>query len=152
MVIRNALELVKSLGKKMKFELPEKFSKKLALGDYKWISYNQLAATAESFGRGLRLLGQEPGTSIAIYAETRAEWMMSCLGAFSQNIHVCTVYTNLGDDAVVHALNETEVNVVITSHELLPRFKQMLNNLPNIQTIVYMEDQLQKTPTSGFKE
>ena len=48
----------------------------------RWISYNQLAATAESFGRGLRLLGQEPGTSIAIYAETRAEWMMSCLGAF----------------------------------------------------------------------
>ena len=58
--------------------------KKLALGDYKWISYNELASLSESFGRGLRLLGQTPGTSIAIYAETRAEWMMSCLGAFSQ--------------------------------------------------------------------
>ena len=63
---------------------------------------------------------------------------------FSQNIHVCTVYTNLGDDAVVHALKETEVTTIVTSHELLPRFKLMLDSLPNIRTIVYLEDQLQK--------
>ena len=69
-----------------------------------------------------------------------------------QNIHVCTVYTNLGDDAVVHALNETAVSIVVTSHELLPRFKKMLNNLPNITTIIYMEDQLQKTPVAGYKD
>ena len=56
----------------------------MALGDYGWISYNELASVAENFGRGLRLLGQSSGSSIAIYAETRAEWMMSCQGAFSQ--------------------------------------------------------------------
>lgn len=139
------------LGEEDEVQASGKVFKKLALGDYKWITYNELKATADSFGRGLRLLGQEPKSSIAIYAETRAEWMMSCLGAFSQNIHVCTVYTNLGDDAVVHALNETGVSIVVTSHELLPRFKSMLANLPNIKTIVYMEDQLVKTCTTGFK-
>ena len=41
--------------------------------------------------------------------------------------------------------------IVVTSHELLPRFKKMLNNLPQIKTIIYMEDQLQKTSTSDFK-
>lgn len=84
------------LGEEDEVQASGKVFKKLALGDYKWITYNELKATADSFGRGLRLLGQEPKSSIAIYAETRAEWMMSCLGAFSQNIHVCTVYTNLG--------------------------------------------------------
>ena len=34
-----------------------------------------------------------------------------------------SVYTNLGEDAVVHALNETRVQVVVTSHELLPKFR-----------------------------
>ena len=34
-----------------------------------------------------------------------------------------SVYTNLGEDAVVHALNETGVRVVVTSHELLPKFR-----------------------------
>ena len=74
------------LGEEDEVQSSGKVFKKLALGDYKWISYNQLSSMAESFGRGLRLLGQQPGTSIAIYAETRAEWMMSCLGAFSQVI------------------------------------------------------------------
>ena len=72
------------LGEEDEVQSSGKVFKKMALGDYKWISYNQLSNMAQSFGRGLRLLGQEPGTSIAIYAETRAEWMMSCLGAFSQ--------------------------------------------------------------------
>ena len=43
-----------------------------------------------------------------------------------KNIGVATVYTNLGDDAVVHALNETRTEIVVTSHELLPRFRKML--------------------------
>ena len=58
--------------------------KKLDLGNYQWLNYNQVHASTLSFGAGLRSLGIEPKSIIAIYAETRAEWMMSCLGAFSQ--------------------------------------------------------------------
>ena len=65
---------------------------------------------------------------------------------------VATVYTNLGDDAVAHALNETQVKVVVTSHDLLPKFNQMLAKLPMIQHVIVMEDQLHPTVTSGFKE
>ena len=32
-----------------------------------------------------------------------------------------TLYTNLGEEAVVHGLEETEAELVITSHELLPK-------------------------------
>ena len=71
----------------------------------------QVHAMASAFGRGLRVLGLKPGEKISLYAETRAEWMVGCLGAFSQNVHVCTVYTNLGDEAVIHALNETQVRL-----------------------------------------
>lgn len=49
-------------------------------------------------------------------------------------------------------INETEATVVITSHELLPKFKTLLAKLSNVRTIVYMEDQLQETKTDGFKE
>ena len=61
-----------------------KVFKKLDLGNYQWLNYNQVHASTLSFGAGLRSLGIEPKSIIAIYAETRAEWMMSCLGAFSQ--------------------------------------------------------------------
>merc|ERR1719341_1359353 len=103
------------------------------------------------FGKGLRELGQQPSESIVIYAETRAEWIMSAFGAFSQSIVVSTLYTNLGDEAIVHGLNETEVSLVVTSHELLPKFKTMLAKCPKIKTIVVMEDQIFPTDMTGYK-
>ena len=50
---------------------------------------------------------------------------------------MATVYTNLGDDAVVHALNETGTEIVVTSHELLPRFQKMLPQV--IEIPMYFE-------------
>ena len=83
------------LGEEDEVQKNGKLFKKLALGDYNWLTYEEVADRAHDFGRGLRALGQSSGSSIAMYAETRAEWMMSCLGAFSQNIHVCTGRTSL---------------------------------------------------------
>ena len=34
-----------------------------------------------------------------------------------------TLYATLGEEAIVHGINETEVTHVITSSELLPKFK-----------------------------
>lgn len=62
-----------------------------------------------------------------------------------------TIYATLGDDAITHGLNETEVSTVITSHDLLPKFKKILANTPKVDTIIYMEDQLKETEKEGFK-
>lgn len=52
----------------------------------------------------------------------------------------------------ISGINETEASIVITSHELLPKFKSMLPKLAKVQTLIYMEDQLNKTETDGFKD
>eukprot|EP00088_Acartia_fossae_P000522 TRINITY_DN10218_c0_g1_i10.p1 TRINITY_DN10218_c0_g1~~TRINITY_DN10218_c0_g1_i10.p1 ORF type:complete len:712 (-),score=107.37 TRINITY_DN10218_c0_g1_i10:1218-3353(-) len=129
-----------------------KVFKKLSLGTYRWISYNEAHSISKEFGRGLRELGQQPRNPIAIYAETRAEWIISAFGAFSQSIYVATLYTNLGDEAIVHGINETEVTCVVTSHDLFPKFKAMLHQCPKVKTLIVMEDQLHPTDMSGFKE
>lgn len=49
-------------------------------------------------------------------------------------------------------VNETEVSVIITSHELMPKLKAVLDKIPKIKTIVYFEDQLEKTNTKGFEK
>jgi len=49
-------------------------------------------------------------------------------------------------------ITETEVTTVITSHDLLPKFKTLLDKCPLVKTIIYIEDQLQKTETTGFKD
>lgn len=63
-----------------------------------------------------------------------------------------TIYATLGDDAIAHGINETEVSLVITSHDLLPKFRNILPNTPKVKKLVYMEDQLAKTDVSGFKD
>lgn len=66
-------------------------------------------------------------------------------------ISVVTIYATLGEDAIAHGINETEVSLVITSHDLLPKFRNVLSKTPKVKTLVYIEDQLTKTDTSGFK-
>ena len=61
-----------------------KVTKKVHLSDYKWVTYEEVQDKAMNFGKGLRSVGLQSGCGVAIYAETRAEWMISCLGAFTQ--------------------------------------------------------------------
>ena len=65
---------------------------------------------------------------------------------------VVTIYATLGEDAIAHGINETDVSVVITTHDLLSKFKNILHKTPRVRTIIYMEDQLHKTETTGFKD
>lgn len=58
---------------------------------------------------------------------------------------VVTLYATLGEDAIAHGLNETEVSIVITTHELLPKIKNILDQTPKVRTVIYMEDQLHST-------
>jgi long-chain acyl-CoA synthetase len=142
------------------------------MGNYIWKSYNEVDRLAISFATGLSTLGLKPKDKFCIFAETRAEWFISSIAAFKNNytskyfwssrlcleftdkriflFAVVTLYATLGDDAVIHGLRETECAAVITSHELLPKFKSILKETPHVKHIVYMEHPLVKTDTSGF--
>ena len=81
------------------------------------------------------------------------EWLVAAQASFRQSFPVVTIYTNLGEEAVVHGLVETGVELVITSHELLPRFKKILaGGGDSVKTIVYMENPIHRTSTTGFRE
>ena len=116
---------------------------------FRWISYEEADSIAENIGAGLRLLGQEAHKPLCIFADTRAEWMLTAQACFKQSIPVVTLYTNLGEDAIAHGLNETEVDTVITSHELLPKFKRILDKTPTVKNIIFFENPLKKTMTEG---
>lgn len=81
-----------------------KVFKKYNMGEYKWRTFNEVYGMVANFGRGLRELGLEPRQNVAIFAETRAEWMIAAHGCFSQNISIVTIYATLGDDGVCHGI------------------------------------------------
>ena len=116
----------------------------------RWMSYEDADTISSNVGRGLRVLGQEANKPLCVFADTRAEWMLTAQACFKQSFHVVTLYTNLGEEAVIHGINETQAETVITSHELLPKFKKILLSTPSVKNIVYFENPIKKTPTTGI--
>jgi len=53
-------------------------------------------------------------------------------------ISVVTIYATLGDEAVAHGINETEVEFIITDVELLPKLATFADRLTNVKYIVYI--------------
>lgn len=126
--------------------------KKYKMGDYIWTSFSETDVIAANFGKGLFALGQERYKNIVIFGETRAQWLIAAQACFKQNFPVVTIYATLGEEAIAHGINETEVSFVITTHDLLPKFKTILKSTPKVKTIIYMEDQLSETDTTGLRE
>lgn len=82
---------------------------------------------------------------VCIFADTRNEWFIAAQACFKQTFPLVTLYTNLGEEAVVHGINQTQVTHVITSHDLLPKFKNVLPHTPTVTNVVYFEDQVRGT-------
>ncbi|XP_068620996.1 long-chain-fatty-acid--CoA ligase 4 [Battus philenor] len=139
------------LGEKDEPQPNGRVFKKFKMGEYVWRSFSEVENEARQFALGLRELGATPRRNVAMFAETRAEWMLAAHGCFKQSIPVVTIYATLGDDAIAHGINETEVSTVITTHDLLPKFKKILQKTPLVDTIIYMEDQLKTTDREGYK-
>ena len=61
------------------------FASQVILGEYSWITYNDMSARVDNFGKGMLAVNAQPGNNIVIYAETRAEWMISAQACFKYN-------------------------------------------------------------------
>uniref|UniRef100_A0AAZ3QIZ4 long-chain-fatty-acid--CoA ligase n=1 Tax=Oncorhynchus tshawytscha TaxID=74940 RepID=A0AAZ3QIZ4_ONCTS len=117
------------------------------LGQYRWLSYAETHKAAARFGSGLAALGQRAHNNIAIFCETRAEWVIAAQACFMQNFPLVTLYSTLGGPAITHGLNETEVSHIITSRELLEtRLKFILLEVPRLQHIIVVDDTPTKWP------
>ena len=64
-----------------------------------------------------------------IISNGRYEWLVAAIGGLRQKAPLCTLYATLGDDAIVHGINETGARFVLTSHDLLPKFRTLLQQV-----------------------
>uniref|UniRef100_A0A0C9RQ56 TSA: Wollemia nobilis Ref_Wollemi_Transcript_3651_2873 transcribed RNA sequence n=1 Tax=Wollemia nobilis TaxID=56998 RepID=A0A0C9RQ56_9CONI len=114
---------------------------KVHLGNYEWLSYGQVFQRACNFASGLVELGHERGERVAIFAETRAEWLIALHGCFRRNITVVTIYASLGEEALAHSLNQTEVSTVICDRKQLKKLIDISTQLDTVKRVVYMEEE-----------
>ncbi len=119
---------------------------KLLQGDYKWESYEDVEQRVVNVARGLRVtLSVAERDMIVIYADTRADWLLTALACFKNNITVVTLYTNLGEDGIVAGITQSKARTLITSQELLERIGKLLPRIPDIVSVMYFENRTSKT-------
>ncbi|CAM4719901.1 long-chain-fatty-acid--CoA ligase 4 isoform X2 [Lepidochelys kempii] len=117
-----------------------KVFKKLILGNYRWLNYEDINQKVNNFGRGLAAQGLKPKSSIAIFCETRVEWMIAAQTCFKYNFPLVTLYATLGEEAVTYGLNESGASYLITSVELLEsKLKTALSEIPGLKHIIYVD-------------
>uniref|UniRef100_A0A7N0TBT4 AMP-dependent synthetase/ligase domain-containing protein n=1 Tax=Kalanchoe fedtschenkoi TaxID=63787 RepID=A0A7N0TBT4_KALFE len=112
---------------------------KLHLGEYEWETWQTLERAC-NFASGLVRFGHQSDSRVAIFSDTRAEWLIAFQGCFRQNLTVVTIYASLGDDALVHSLNETEVSTLVCESKQLKKLASISSSLKTIRHVIYFED------------
>uniref|UniRef100_UPI00358FAF28 long-chain-fatty-acid--CoA ligase 4-like n=2 Tax=Myxine glutinosa TaxID=7769 RepID=UPI00358FAF28 len=117
-----------------------KVFRKALFGEYHWLSYEEVDQQAAMFAKGLTEVGLGAQGNIAIFCETRPEWVISVIGCFKGNFPAVTLYATLGEDAIAYGLNESGVSHVVTSTDLLKhKLLPILKHTPKLECVVLVD-------------
>lgn len=131
----------KFISKDMETAADGRSFEKLHLGEYEWLTYGKAFEAVCNFASGLAKLGHSSGERAAIFADTREEWLIALQGCFRRNITVVTMYASLGEEALCHSLNETEVTTVICGQKEMKKLVDISGQLDTVRRIICMDDE-----------
>lgn len=121
-------------------------------GGVRWRTFAQVGEQSRKFGAALRGLGLESAPdkttldqiktpcSFAIFENTCAEWMIATQGCFSQSIVVATIYSTLGLQAVVDAVNECNITAILCNRTNIKALLSKAEEMKGLKTIIYTND------------
>ncbi|PRQ26538.1 putative long-chain-fatty-acid--CoA ligase [Rosa chinensis] len=136
------------LARELEVTKDGKSFEKLHLGDYEWLTYGKAFQVVCNFASGLSRLGHKREERVAIFADTREEWFLALQGCFRRNVTVVTIYASLGEEALCHSLNETEVTTVICGHKELEKLVAISGQLDTVNHIICMDDDIPSSASS----
>lgn len=133
----------KLITKEVEISADGRSFEKVHLGEYEWLSYGQVFESVCNFASGLVQLGHQRGERVAIFADTCQEWFIALQGCFRRNVSVVTIYASLGEEALCHSFNETEVTTVICGYKELKKLANISGQLDTVKRIICMDDEFQ---------
>jgi long-subunit acyl-CoA synthetase (AMP-forming) len=108
------------------------------LGGFEWISYRQAGERVNNVASGFARMGIQRGEPVAIFEDTRLEWTLASRACYCHAYVVFTVYANLGEDALVFALNQGEIRNMVTNASLLRMLAKIVPLVKSLRKVVYI--------------
>lgn len=117
---------------------------------YTWFTYGEVDKRIDNIMRGILLNGIKPGDRVVIFMETRMEWMLFAQALYRMGATLATVYATLGDEGVIHVIQEVQSTHLLTSSDLLPKVKSIRSRLDKLKTVIYCEDSIHPQPIQSY--
>ncbi|KAI8388262.1 uncharacterized protein BYT42DRAFT_559504 [Radiomyces spectabilis] len=107
------------------------------LSPYRYLTYKEASTQAHNIGAGFAYLGLKEKAKVEIFSSTSMEWLLTAHGLFTQNMTIVTAYETLGEEGLLHSINETEAEAIYTTADLLPTLAAIGGQCPSLRIIVY---------------
>lgn len=123
------------------------------LNDPTYITYGDFWGLLTAFGKGMAELGYPADSHVALYEDTRWEWITTMFGLWTQRMVGVTVYANLGQDALVYALKEADCSAVLCNGKNVPTLLQLMkeSDMMEGKAIIYLDDLPAGVNSEGHK-
>ncbi|CCU80890.1 long-chain-fatty-acid-CoA ligase [Blumeria hordei DH14] len=113
-------------------------------GQFEWMTYGEVAARRENFGKGLVELHRKAGVTtpkygIGLWCQNRPEWQIADLGCMSQSLYTVSIYDTLGPEATEHIINHAEIVCVISSLVHVPTLLKLAPRIPTLKIIICLD-------------
>jgi long-chain acyl-CoA synthetase len=93
-------------------------------GVKRW-TYRELGEAVHRLAGGLLAEGLGPGSTIAVCAANRPEWIVACFAIWRAGAIAVPLDTQMSDEAMRHALNDAEVRLVFTQASEVERIEAL---------------------------
>jgi long-chain acyl-CoA synthetase len=131
-------------------------NKKTALrlaNEYTWFNVAQVNREAQRLAIQLQQqLNVRSGDRVALLLETCPQWYVTVHALYSLNAIPITLYASLGEEALIHALNQSQPSLIVTeSTVLLSTLRRVHRTIPDrVQRILCVRD-LQTEPCAKWE-
>ena len=107
---------------------------------YEWITYQEVFDRSRRFGCGLVANGIKPKQFIGVFSRNCPEYVVMQQACCMFSMVPVTLYDTLGEDGILHILNEAELEVVVCGADKLPLLFSLANQTKHLRRIIKIGD------------
>ena len=109
-------------------------------GEWKDVTYREVADIVQEIGLGLIDLGVEPGERVCILANTRPEWSYADMAITSIGAVVVPIYQTNSPEECLWVISDSGAAAIVAEDEAqLAKLAEIQDQLPNLKTVIAMD-------------
>ncbi len=109
-------------------------------GEWKDVTYREVADIVQEIGLGLIDLGVESGERVCILANTRPEWSYADMAITSIGAVVVPIYQTNSPEECLWVISDSGATAIVAEDEAqLAKLAEIQDQLPNLKTVIAMD-------------